>query len=1210
MFQSPVVSETPVDTNDNPVQKDMMAKKEIKNKKVTHLEPDFYINLQKSNLQNKSTQQKTPKPILKKTNENGNSFRANKKLGQNYAINMCMCSQRRAKKKLLNIEIDAEAKDNKQSKLIVPTSSVKQTKPINSNLQSQSKPNRSKPCNGVCFHKTPSNTSIDKLLETLVKWNKDHSSSENEKEFCNLLPGSCPKQIENVKQRKDEVNKLQSINNIGKRSSPPKKITAHIEGSQSQSDNYKSLETKIRPSHDINIEKSAIVMSSVPKTSSVKSKESEQPLLKDDEGGVLSPTETSQLNNTEKQENFQSRSFNDDSVINEKITDGINKNKNVKPFDIKIDVPELPSKDTDVIPPTESKYMGEINLDKSVEEVCKCSKCNNWTASMEVLLPCQCKTTHAKISMKDQSGDQDKQAELIGTKIEQMYYERFSGNKQINGDNVPIGDTKIDADNESIKMQQDSKTKNPSDSYDIKFLGVTLTDVSSQNQENTNKQYIVGEKKGAANNNKHIIMNRELKSKDPIIMTLETKEEAGDQRDTQSGEDTLLCDCELKPNYKFSIKTKKGTSKIYDKSNITEEHKNCIKSVFQNQQANEDRGLQNFDVDQKQEGPCVCCSYKNVDGSEDLEENTFHLLEEHIKDKLKEFKQTSCNDTCIPSEEEEKLFTAILSRVKKVITEGTNKIACKCSKEEKTSQGSWNRAYGLLQEYLKTKIKRIQCSCVLAEENNDTILPDVLDKVFHLIEYDFKRLKDICGCKKDSEPRNSRVIFKEELPERDEKFQNGLNTNAINGNVPKYAPTFKKKKENNSPDYEMFLNNVQNSEAQQNLILDKDSTLDNDDKLLEIQENKPSTIKTNYQNCNQPYAGFDCICTNFECSANDFPNNSKETVNLFFAKPVHDTTIGGKRGPILNTTNVQESPPDQVKESSKNLNKETEPLVKEASKADKITDANLLKDTYTQLNSINKKATTSSECTGCSYTHTTTPPPFGGGSLPYFGYTIDCSCDATLSPRHSTKSVLRDNRNDKDNIIKKSSPEEKVPHNYDCNDKKGILMDKIICQTQSLSEMVNGDLFLHKILNNQFSNMKNLKDRETEVSNCDADGIILKDSREYNLTMAHNRTNTSDDTASLVSDSSPHGWCGSHMCHHGVSQSDQLSQSYPDDFEIAVDARNGNASSSQYQENCSCDMVPICHVKMLVENIENKLVAANCTCDLLIPQVCPIHSMR
>nr|UAX26432.1 ATP-binding cassette C subfamily [Galleria mellonella] len=188
-------------------------------------------------------------------------------------------------------------------------------------------------------------------------------------------------------------------------------------------------------------------------------------------------------------------------------------------------------------------------------------------------------------------------------------------------------------------------------------------------------------------------------------------------------------------------------------------------NFYENEKAVESQSFNDNVIIDKHE-MCVCCNDNKFDNSRDLEVNTFHLLEEHLKNRLEEFRQSSCKSSCISLDEQEKIFSTIFQRVKQIISDSSNKIICKCLDEE-PSLGSWNRAYCLLQEYLKTKIKRVGCCCV-SFQNEEKFVPDVLDQVCHLIENDFERLKSLCKCKNTvNKSEENYLMTQNELPERD-----------------------------------------------------------------------------------------------------------------------------------------------------------------------------------------------------------------------------------------------------------------------------------------------------------------------------------------------------------------------------------------------------------------------------------------------------------
>ncbi|XP_047523313.1 uncharacterized protein LOC125061763 isoform X1 [Pieris napi] len=174
---------------------------------------------------------------------------------------------------------------------------------------------------------------------------------------------------------------------------------------------------------------------------------------------------------------------------------------------------------------------------------------------------------------------------------------------------------------------------------------------------------------------------------------------------------------------------------------------------------------------------CICCN--DTEQQEDLECNTFNLLEDYLRDRLNQFK-TSCKSSCIQPKDEEKLYSTVLNKVKDFISINTDKVSCKCLKACE-GDDRWTRVYGLLQEYLNMKIQRVQCTCPQREE--PSALPNVLDEVTNLINNDFKKLKDLCVCERkrpDDEPATKasvRFSEKETVQTPDKKEMSSFTTN-------------------------------------------------------------------------------------------------------------------------------------------------------------------------------------------------------------------------------------------------------------------------------------------------------------------------------------------------------------------------------------------------------------------------------------------------
>lgn len=1310
---------------------DYIAKKEQKINRASNSNPsNYYVNQSKpttpkrKQIEANSSHRRGVKPNTVPNNGYDKTF---KKLGQTYAINMCMCSQKDPNKilqqnKLLNDSVIEECKgsayrkDKASKDSCQITNSIKQTKPINSSLQSQdistrtiSKSSEQQSCqsNCKCFYKIPSNTSIDKLLETLAKWKCDLNPCETEKECedeipcCNFLPGG---EISNKKQMQSDSNKplcckknsgnentcITSLNTIQKGNKVPDIVEMSPNNSKisSQSIVFDEKTEQMKSNQSL--------LNMYDKRRSLNDKSfSKTPGELDEEKNNLS------LNNTKKTSatvGVRSNSYYSNKGSGKfGSSKGVGCDSNTNPNNI----------DSVLIAPTttESEYMGAINLDKSNEDFCKCVNINKKTSDPPnepfKCMPCKCSCK--SLDTKNNVEDSTRAEALFGGPASQKGSQKMANDKQNTS-------ALINLQHKSDQNKEIKKEVFPCDcGYDIQFLGVTLTDVTSTNEteapytkneeqmkdkcemgcggcnsaknkslasdrEGNNKRrtsieqsFIKDEEKKMKTEKKQSALNENIKYQASIIKTnnsknitdelkVSTKESIGREKDSavvkqpMSVRETNI-DKNIQDEKKAVNKDKTRIicekCQLIKKTNINDdsnnescknlpncqckvnfdEFKNYIDVVFQNQQTNEDKGLdvQSFKDMKHQEESCICCNKQNVDESEDLEENTFHLLEEHLKKKLEDFKETSCNSTCIPPEEEEKLFTAILKRVRQVITDSTNKITCKCGNEEENSKGgSWNRAYGLLQEYLKTKIQRVQCSCIVTEDNtNDNILPEVLGKVCNLIEHDFQRLKDVCGCKK-SELQDKQVYFKEELPERDNDFnvkKSGIDVNnytcqnpqtsaIIRENNSSQVPAFLGMKTKSCNPLETYAKNVQTLENAQENLKPSDTTPDCncsekkvDAELLGTIELKKSAESFNNsgsrikpaQFSNLPYIAYasECICRDIECTNNSVP--VVDINNTLIENDVLKKPISGINNSVK-VTSISSNKPIRNKLEENKVGHEHNEKDKQI-KIEKKIDAEFLDD--------NETKTTDSKSENFP-------------KQPYIGYTIDCSCDTALGACVCMKSGFQADNELMDSIMKKSMPNdtyyEKVSY---------IMKSNPVVNANYHNDLfsdMNGDLYLHNILKHKTLYEDDSKhDCETEVS-FDREDITLKSSREY-FEMAHTTTNTIDDNISVDTDYSnseaPLDWCEccSQMPPREMN-SDQLKHSlyFPvplgNDKQNKLKKDNGKSVSKTIPTYCDCDLVPICHVKMLVENIENKLVSAKCTCDSMIPKVCPIHSTR
>ncbi|XP_052753897.1 ATP-binding cassette sub-family C member 4-like [Galleria mellonella] len=599
----------------------------------------------------------------KKINKNitgniGKTGKTYKKNEQAYTVNVCFCDSQKYPSKTIkhhkpNCSMENECrlsrKDNTSKDIVSQMSSVRQTKPIydiestltnNKKGKTSSEPSCRSNC--VCFYKVPSNTSIDKLLETLTKWKYDLTNVSNQ-------------------------NTMPVLNN------------------------HKSKQISNNLNINIKTQESPIIIKSIK------------------------------------------------SDINSSISKGIEFEQYLPPT-------------------TESEYMGEINLDNDMFSGCN-KKNNSFNKSsyrnksqdklnipINCLSPetCNCKKcSEEKEIQKDQLTlcNNEEQTKMLQSKSQLSIEQTQKLQEQ--------SDLISNTEDITTDMNENNKMKDlfPSNSqyYNIKFLGVTLA--------NTNSQCILHDEYTLnVKNNKNILKNNETmnevcyNNKDQSI-----KEEYRNINVDQRDEHLLACNCNIKFNeFKYFTGEKLSKQRV---------------NFYENEKAVESQSFNDNVIIDKHE-MCVCCNDNKFDNSRDLEVNTFHLLEEHLKNRLEEFRQSSCKSSCISLDEQEKIFSTIFQRVKQIISDSSNKIICKCLDEE-PSLGSWNRAYCLLQEYLKTKIKRVGCCCV-SFQNEEKFVPDVLDQVCHLIENDFERLKSLCKCKNTvNKSEENYLMTQNELPERD-----------------------------------------------------------------------------------------------------------------------------------------------------------------------------------------------------------------------------------------------------------------------------------------------------------------------------------------------------------------------------------------------------------------------------------------------------------
>ncbi|KAF9419223.1 hypothetical protein HW555_004150 [Spodoptera exigua] len=317
---------------------------------------------------------------------------------------------------------------------------------------------------------------------------------------------------------------------------------------------------------------------------------------------------------------------------------------------------------------SESEYMGTVNLDKSNEN-CKCIhnigrvlddnkekvKTTANSAGFKFINTTACECKIYQEMQKDHKRSQTDEVFKEQLQTNQRQLVQTKDIPELIKNNASKTCTRVNSSND---MKQKSNmnylpTKaelfpNNCD-YCIKFLGVTLDDLTDKKINNIikdNPDGILSPK------NKFLEQRQKLSKK------------------SSSFEPNLRGDCEVNYQTGCNDDAKSNFQSNYEKF---EEFKGLL-ADFLNHKAPEARykdealDSQSFKSIAKNMESCVCCNnIYNLDDSKDLEVNAFHLLEDHLKGKLEEFKSFTCKSSCIPPEEEQKLFSAILQRVKQDI---------------------------------------------------------------------------------------------------------------------------------------------------------------------------------------------------------------------------------------------------------------------------------------------------------------------------------------------------------------------------------------------------------------------------------------------------------------------------------------------------------------------------------------------------------------
>ncbi|XP_045761292.1 uncharacterized protein LOC123864713 [Maniola jurtina] len=756
-------------------------------------------------------------------------------------------------------------------------------------------------------------------------------------------------------------------------------------------------------------------------------------------------------------------------------------------------------------PTTESEYLGAINLDKSNYNICRCPVNNNTKIMYGdgEMLPdnnmpfhcinadiCKCKDSISSKQLQD-----PKYYEYMSSKINNISqaYSVELENPKFKTTEIETNSLKKTNSTKSVEISEDifihdivrkSQLFPNKCDYFVKFLGVTLTNSSSLNKT----------KQGHDNNNILKTSAKVTNNKENMIQKVFSNIKINDKKSSI-----------------LSTSIEKSENKKIEGNNLDflTEKNNVLNEVID----------MNKDI-------CVCCNNKET--SKDLELNTFNLLEEHIKRKLEEFLLNSSKSSFLPPEEENKLFSTILFKVKEVISESTKGLSCECC-EASANEGSWSRAYGMLQEYLKVKIKRVQCSCVSSDGNVESILAPILEKVCDLIENDFQRLKEKFKCSSDGNKNTDKL---NRIPI----------TNVCN------AETFTRTE--NDDDH--FTKNSQN-------VLCQSASCILFDKSAEVLESISTSEKK--KSCEFKIYGTDCNCQH---TFSELTN-----LNVIVNQGIDLASLNNNSVKVTLNTSEEKHPI----ESSLLVKKNT-----------------LLKN---------------KEC--IRLVDSTKATPELKAKIPYIGYTF------------STKSLVQ-NDTDKIDYIWKSLGDETRPRKY------SYIMNRVV--TKEKSE--NNKNTIYNMTKLSSSNIQTdvyrKKFNDTVVNTSDSDeNLVLKYSND-NFNDTKDTIRAFDETSAGTRNTNVDSSSCTHEC--GLQKIDNYdidkyntkflydslhlptTTSYSTKPIQSIKTDTDSNSSELEKDKCDCKMVPVCHVKMLVNNIEKKLIESKCTCDSLNSQVCPVHSIN
>ncbi|KAI8429867.1 hypothetical protein MSG28_000364 [Choristoneura fumiferana] len=1002
-----------------------------------------------------------------RTKASGKDF---KRPTQQFAVNMCLCDAKTkvsTQSKVFSQPKSGSGSTCKQSvsrdneSNLSNKSQAQNIKAVTPEISFYDKASTLSSCTEkcICFHKKPSDISINKLLETLTKW-------------------------------RDDLVDIPEKQNIDKRP-----------------ENQKSI-----------FQISQQIVSNI----------QEKPRIKILDGKSI-----------ENLELFKVSSPNVKALCDsETLTDTIEQVKTSAKSKIEVELPAL----------TDSEYMGAINLEKSTEHSCECEKNQNdgpmcyknadkFPFKCINSKKCMCKSCISTPIYLKQEIDTQTVMTQNSLPIESRTMHDFNVN--LDSATLTKNNQNRDVDDVAVSVKTSLKSVKCSALFQdniencIKCLGVTLSNVTSQSSlQNLNIEQSMHK------------------------INLPESGNIGISYSAFQGSNA-----HNKNNEHFLVKT------------------NCL-------HVDKFIEVQNFKNDVQSDEPCICCPTFDVNGSTDLEVNAFQLLEEYLRGKLDDFKHSVCKSSCIPRCDAEKLFTDILQRVKQLIFDTTNTVTCECEGNSQV-KGSWKRAYSLLYEYLRTKIERVKCQCQSkSETKDDVVLPNVLNDISYLIENDFKRLQEICKCKKNKPSNKTKLNTNEKTKDALDIVIDDCNMKE----VPKIIEL------NCTPTTDIY----SNGESPQKDIIEPEnlSSLIHSVSAQVSPYHSMETKSCNAMEKNNMYTEVQTMEENIKIVTIDGFNNTKSVSDCC------DKTKNVSKGSHPNFVELIENNDNSLDEL-KILQKETDlfptrkPLcVSNKESAIQMEIERIFGDQQ-EMNRVNKKAR--------------------NASLSYIGYTMNCCCDTALGCV-CTKSTVRA-QNDRlkiKDIWKTYMKNNTISHNV------SYMLDNTpdkLSKTVNYVEIREG---FYPKLAYEYESIHRAKSNvcQSEINTNSEKDIILKESKE-SVSMSHVTTNTTGRKRKPKSDTSLD--CSDYFTTPSRRKSERFSVIkqnkkcelfYPkesfiqfDDSDTALIDNTANTSDSS-TVNCDCKMVPICHVKMLVENIEDKLANAQCTCDSLSSKVCPVHSQR